>query len=379
MLHILSSDIGRGHPYFLDGVREELAAMGASHAVDADASVFEIAKEPSHTVWRAARRAYLRAGHGGSFAKAYGALRSTKAASTGAILPRLLGHGLTQWARPARVVLVDHPLLVAALHQHHGCWYQHGELVAPAPSITRGAARVFVPSKAVADAFVRGGVPSGRIVVTGLCVDGALGREVHAHRSARRARLAGNGPLVLALYSSGAEPDAHVASLAAAAASLARAGHEPVVFAKRGRSLQRAVEAALAQIPAADRARVEIVPFDRRRDLTLATRSRFGRFDAYVGPPHERSSWALGLGLPALFVGPDIGPFAPANRALMIGAGVAAALPFDEATRLGARNGTDLHRRLLGMCESAPELPLDGFREIARHVVEARNGAAVAG
>src|SRR5207244_1530015 len=65
MLHFLSSDIGRGHPYYLDGVREELHAMGASHAIDADASVFEVAAEPSHTAWRAARRAYLLAGHGG--------------------------------------------------------------------------------------------------------------------------------------------------------------------------------------------------------------------------------------------------------------------------------------------------------------------------
>jgi hypothetical protein len=318
------------------------------------------------------------AGHGGRFATAYSALRSTREASVGKVLPRMLGHGLAQWARAARIVLVDHPLLVAALHPHRGCWYQHGELVAPPSSIARGAARVFVPTQAVADAFVRTGVAARSIVVTGLCVDSALARDVTAHRAARADRLAKNGPLVFGLFSSGAEPDAHVASLVAATTSLARAGHKPVVFAKRDHRYARAVERALAALSPLERAHVEVVTFDRRRELTLATRARFAQLDAFIGPPHERSSWAFGLGLPALLVGPDIGPFAPANRALLQRAGVAGSLSLDEASCLGrAIDGSGIRATLRSMCAAAVDAPLHGFRAIAEHVVEARRSGGV--
>ena len=58
----------------------------------------------------------------------------------------------------------------------------------------------------------------------------------------------------------------------------------------------------------------------------------------FVAPPHARSNWALGLGLTMFMVGPDIGPFAPMNRRVLLNSGAAQAIeaPMD-AHLLGAR------------------------------------------
>ncbi len=370
MVRILSSDIGRGHPYYLDGVREALAELGEERVVEADATVFEIARGVSWLAWRAARRAYVVAGRGGPVTRVYGALRRpSPGGSRGALVPRVLGGAaLSRWAAEARIVLVDHPILVAALDRHPARWYQHGELVAPRAAIVPGAARVFVPTTEVADAFVRGGVPSRVVEVTGLSVDPPFAKSRAEHTAARRARLAGHEPLTFALFSSGAEPEPHVATLVAAAKSLGAAGHASIVFARRRGALERAVTRAAIFGPHAP----ELVSFSTRRDLDRATRARFARFDAYIGPPHERSSWALGLAVPALLVGPDIGPFAPENRALLLRAGVGRALSLEEAARLGSDlAGFGLRARLLEMCARSLEAPLDGFRHVARAVVAA--------
>jgi hypothetical protein len=42
-----------------------------------------------------------------------------------------------------------------------------------------------------------------------------------------------------------------------------------------------------------------------------------------VAPAHERTNWALGLGIPMFIVGPCYGPFAPLNERLLLEAGVA--------------------------------------------------------
>ena len=48
----------------------------------------------------------------------------------------------------------------------------------------------------------------------------------------------------------------------------------------------------------------------------------FATFDYVVAPPHERSNWAMGLGLPIFITGPIIGPFSRLNRKLLVDTGV---------------------------------------------------------
>jgi hypothetical protein len=70
----------------------------------------------------------------------------------------------------------------------------------------------------------------------------------------------------------------------------------------------------------------------------------------------------VGLGIPFFLVGPDIGPFAPLNRAHVLRRGVAVELNAADAERFPAALG-DLRRngRLLEMSRRGWGAPIDGF------------------
>ena len=94
----------------------------------------------------------------------------------------------------------------------------------------------------------------------------------------------------------------------------------------------------------------------------------FPFFDFFVAPSHERTNWALGLGLPLFIVGPCIGPFAPLNQAKLLDVGVAKVIDSSEqAVRFGD-DLTDLMRsgQLAAMANAGwGKQSIDGFAKIA--------------
>ena len=372
---LLCSEVGRGHPFYLDGLARALAAEGrpAERRAGAPDLSFGLAR----LAWRAVRGAYRIAGRSGAAASLYARLRGRTDPDGRSPLLRLLGRDLRRWAGREGLVVVDHPLLVGALGGRADVWYVHGELAAPREAIVRRAARVLVPTDEVAGRFAEAGVGRETLVVTGLCVEAELAEAADETSRARRARIAGPGPLTLGLFSSGAEPEAHVAALVAAAGSAARAGHRCLVFAARGGRLERRVAQGRLGAPGA----VETLPFAGREVLDRITLGRFRDIDVVVAPPHERSNWAVGLRVPFFLVGPDVGPFAPLNRALLHREEVAIDLPsLDAARELGSR--LDEARRsgaLLRIANGRPLGPLDGFRRAARAVLEVAGTRPVTG
>lgn len=374
-ISLLCTEIGRGHPFYLDGIEDALAACGAGDRVRR-ASVFDVSRGLSRRAWEGVRAAYRFAGRGGFAAPLYHRFRgNARSYDDDSLVLRLLGRDARRWIDAAAgPVVVDHPALVGALaagragatEKNGGrrlLWYIHGETVAPPESLVRRADRVFVPLDETARAFVEGGVDARRLRVTGICVESSLVAGADAAFDARQDRLgAKEGPLVFACYSSGAEPEAHVASIAGAAESLARGGHRPIVFAARGGRLARAVGGKVG---------VEIVAFDGRADLDRVTAAHFASFDLVVSPPHERSGWAFALGIPFLLVGPDLGPFAPRNRSRLLREGVAEELTAERAAGCTAFVG-ELRRagRLRAMSERGRGLPIDGFRRAAATLLE---------
>jgi hypothetical protein len=113
------------------------------------------------------------------------------------------------------------------------------------------------------------------------------------------------------------------------------------------------------------------VTFDSRAELQRLTVSLFSDFDYFVSPAHERTQWAIGLGLPMFVIGPDIGPFAPLNRRLLLEHGVAEQLPLEAAFAFG---DTLAQRRLNrgfleGLEQGQERYPLRGFEKAARHLL----------
>jgi hypothetical protein len=246
-------------------------------------------------------------------------------------------------------------------------------MAAPREAAVRGAARTLVPLTETADALARHGVARERILVTGICVENELLDGAAAGIAARQARLSGAGPLTVAFFSSGSEPVRHVETLAAGACALAHDGrHRALVLARRDGLLLAAVRREAARAGASP----EVRTFDSREELDRLTAERFAAIDVVVSPPHERSNWAVALGVPFLLVGPDLGPFAPRNRALLRSRRVAVELE----SRLRALALPARIDRLLGEGELAAMSrrgvgpPYRGFEAAAAFLRQAAGG-----
>jgi hypothetical protein len=233
----------------------------------------------------------------------------------------------------------------------------------PRESAIRCAAGIFVPNEDAANLFASLGIERERLRITGLCIEKSLRMQAAHCFSERQRRWGSNEQLTAAFFSSGAEPAAHVKALATAAIAFAEAGHRALVFAARGGRLERAAGLSSENL--------EILSYTNRTSLDQRTASEFPTIDLFVSPPHERSTWAVGLGLPIFLVGPDIGPFAPLNRAMLFRKEVAAEIQEENAARFPEMVATLRKRgRLAEMSRNGWGPPIDGFACAARVLCE---------
>ncbi len=210
-----------------------------------------------------------------------------------------------------------------------------------------------MPLVETADVFVAAGIPKERVFVSGLCIEPALAERAEAAYGKRLERLAGAEPLCGAYFSSGAEPRRHVEMITTAALSTVSQGDRAILFARRAGRLAEAVKRTFDEVrqgldivvdPLDIPARMHdaaLCLYDDRRELNEFTARLFDRFDYYVAPSHERTCWALGLGLPTFIVEPPIGSFAPLNRDYLLEQQVARSVSDME---VAARFGPELRR-----------------------------------
>ncbi len=371
LLSLLSSEIGRGHPFYLDGLHDAVMEAIATRRAEVElrrAGVFDVSHRLSRHAWEGVRAAYRVAGQGGLATALYHRLRGAARYDEDSPMLRLLGRDACAWAGEEGALVVDHPLLASALRARTNTWFMHGEMVTPKEAVIRHVSRVFVPLEETAEEFAAHGYDRERVRVTGICIEPGLLADAAARAMERRVRIDSKEPLAAAFFSSGAEPIPHVRAIAAAAASLARGGHHAIVFAARGGRLERACAGGGGS---AGGGTTEIVSFASRAELDRVTAERFPRFDLVVSPPHERSNWAVGLGVPFMLLGPDIGPFAPLNRRLLLSLGVAHELDTVRAAGFASFVG-ELRRSgaLVAMSERGERRPIDGFRRAAEILLD---------
>ena len=276
-------------------------------------------------------------------------------------------------------VVVSHPLLAGILHGVHMVIYQHGELVAPEQSWVSGCADVLVPLPEIIPTFSQAGLPADTIHATGQCIEPELVAQAETAFRARLDRLNGRGPLTIALFSSGAYPTDHVRRLLIAARALYDAGLAVMIFAgqspqMKARFITHFSRSGIHPENALDGAgRLKVIGSISRPEENRRVAAAFTGLDIFVAPAHERTNWAVGLGLPQFILCPHIGPYAPLNAELAMRRGVAleiaadsqaAALP-ETISRLRAAG------RLTQMAQSgfAPQR-CHGFREAARRLAD---------
>jgi hypothetical protein len=298
--------------------------------------VFQLSSGFASLAWRMARQLYKRGSSGGAPGVLYDRLRSNTDYNRNNLQMRLLSRDLRrQNLNAGEPLVVAHPSLVGMFRGKADLIYQHGELVVPKEAMVAGATSVLVPTDGAAGPFIKCGYQQTQVQVTGLCVEPALCEQAADAALARFHRIEGRDRLTGAYMSSGAEPAQHVTKIIASITSTLRSDGRAIMLAKKGGLLAKRAMARLTrqgtdfQLCESPADLPEILPslllavyHTRRREDDFTARL-FAQFDYLVAPAHERTNWALGLGLPMFVLTPVIGSFAPLNLRLLEERGVA--------------------------------------------------------
>ena len=389
------SEIGRGHPSYLDSVLMAfdrlLGARTAGESGDSPSeredarysprfrghvprlTVPELCTGTSGLAWRLARLGYRLGSRGGAATWLYNRLRSPDKKPS-AVQLSLLGASLRKtFAGYEGICIVDHPLLAHILAPICRVAYLHCEIAAPGLSAVPGAWRTFVPLEFTASKLEASGVKREALTVTGLVVEPELIDNAESAFAARLTRLASDQPLTIGFFASGAEPRPHISGIIAGAVSVTRTGHKAIVSWGTGMLKAAKVQLSLRKEGAVEESSRVIWARDRRSSTT-AVAGVFPDFDLMVCAAHERTNWAVGLGLPMFALLPDIGPFAAENYTFASEQGVC--LPLDgtaNAVRLGDTIA-ELRQtgRLAEMARSGwGRYPINGAETIARELLSA--------
>ena len=212
----LYTDIGRGHPFYLDGILESLPLSARGDITN----VFAATSGLAHAVWCAARAAYRLGSSCGGQTSFYSRLRHATDYSSPGPLLRIAGQPLQRrFAGRKRPLVVAHPILTALLRGHPNLIYQHGEVVVPPECLVHGEHTILVPTGDVAQVVIEAGASRENLIETGLCIEPALANRAAAMQEQRQQRYGEPGMLTGGFFSSGAEPASHVNALITAAIS----------------------------------------------------------------------------------------------------------------------------------------------------------------
>ncbi|MGH8015756.1 MAG: hypothetical protein ACREBV_06155, partial [Candidatus Zixiibacteriota bacterium] len=369
----LYTNIGRGHPFYLDGIVEILKNQNKLKFEIHD--VFAISKRLSLSAWQLARTLYHFGSTDSLIGNLYNRLRDKTEYHRKSLPMELMGRGIRKkFLDDDTPLVVDHPVLVGLLAGKKNLIYQHGEIAVPKQAVVKGAAFVFVPLESSAASFIDGGYDRNQVFATGLCIEPRLVEQSTTAYESRIKRFGASEPLVGAFFSSGAEPKPHLNRLTIAAMAVSNAGGKAIVFAKRDGKLNKMLFKKLVKSGNG----LELLSYEPREELDNLTAERFAVFDYIVSPSHERTNWALGLGLPMFVLEPAIGPFAPMNRSALLEAGVAEGIvSLEEATLFGQRLETLRQSgKLAHMAQAGwKKHPVIGFQMIADFLINkyARN------
>jgi len=308
------SEIGRGHPSYLDSVLLALARLCPENPPIPCLTVPELCTGTSGLAWKLARTGYRLGAKGGLLTWAYNRLRSADSRPSGLQLS-LLGSSLRRkFAGFTGIVLVDHPLLAHILAPVCRVAYLHCEIAAPGLAAVPAAWRTFIPLPVTSRKLQALGIRPEALAVTGLVIEPELAAAAEASYQARLVRLRSDRPLNVGFFLSGARPRPHITRIFACVESLAKSGHKSVLFWGYGMLLAAKLRYQLGRRGIPDDA-ARVVWSRGRRDETTRTAEVLADLDVMVAAAHERTNWAIGLGLPMFALLPHIGPFAAGNFA----------------------------------------------------------------
>ncbi|MBD3381510.1 MAG: hypothetical protein GF404_04860 [candidate division Zixibacteria bacterium] len=322
----LYTDIGRGHPNYLDSVlrmlRPKLEDTPEKLAVT---SVFKESHGFSRMAWKMVARMYRAGGRGGLVSRFYNNLRKNRKSSVqSGMIVKYLGRDLRRkYTGYDGVVLVAHPLLAQLLSDICRVWYVHGEIAWPVEFDLMRTEKIFVPLEITQDRMLAAGLMSAQFEITGLVLEPEIASKNNELRENRSRRIEAGREPTFAFFTSGAYPRYHQEQIISAI------GH--ILTGRLGRVILSAgcdhrmvnwMKGKLAEFnPEADiekfnrnESKLIVFGLPERENLTLLELSLLETADIIIMAAHERINWTVGLGFPTILLTPDFGSFAPLNR-----------------------------------------------------------------
>jgi hypothetical protein len=345
----VTAGIGRGHPEYLRSVLTYLPDVPIVKATGIG--------------WQIARRLYRLGSYGGIHTVLYNRLRAGKKPSR-LILWSLQSPELDRLKNTSGIVFTDHPLVSHLLAPYCPVAYLHGEIAAPPVCAIPAARFIFVPVQNTAERLIAFGVNPDAVSVTGLVIEPELLKVAETGFQLRLQRIASHEPLNIGFFLSGASPRPHIKAILTAAHSVLNARFRPFIFCgvdyKTARLFKKKINCP-------------VYVFSLYSEETTSTAQLLPQIDLFVAATHERTNWAVGLGLPMFALLPHIGPFAPLNFQFARNQGVC--LPLENPAKFGSYILTLRNQgKLLQMAHAGwNKYPINGAKKIADLVRSALN------
>lgn len=385
-VNFLYTNIGRGHPFYLDGIIEAIAHQGKINIIRSQLDVFEISRGIPRLGWQLIKKLYKHGSTDNFVGHIYNKLRLNTDYNKQSKIIKIIGKNIRQkYLNDSHPLVVAHPLLVAILKDKKNLFYQHGEVIAPSEAVVEGAQTIFVPTKETAVPFYEKGYNKDNIIITKLCVEPSLVKQAKDSFSQRIKRLQANQSLTGAFFSSGAEPKPHVEKILLGAKSVISSGGRAIIFAQNGKSFWKAAVKTFKKAPYPihiidstdyiphQLPTVLVIGYNSRREENIFTAQFFKYFDYLVAPSHERTNWALGLGLPMFIPTPPIGSFAPLNQKTLLNHHVAKLIKSkQEAMNFNVLlSSLQKSGELIQMAQAGwHKYDINGFNNIANFLIE---------
>lgn len=322
----ISTEIGRGHPSYLDSVIRALFKKKENLNLF-QSSVFKQKPGISRSLWRVVHLLYNYGSKSGPVVKFYNLFRDkVSQPSDKSLTLMLLSRDLKKLLRDFKgICLVAHPLLAKALSETCSVWYVHGEIAAPLECAVSKVEKIFVPLRETGDKLINQGAAPESIVVCGLMIEPSLVDSSEKAFHSRLKRINSKMPLTIGFFTSGAYPSEHLMKILAGVKSIVKSGMKAVIFTgtnpkkfkwfkkEMGKLKQRMVVDNGVTSDITENWEIKLIYRKTRQAETEKTVELVPYLDLFVSPSHERTNWAVGLGLPMFVLFPLIGTFSPQN------------------------------------------------------------------
>jgi len=205
-------------------------------------------------------------------------------------------------------------------------WYVHGEIAAPAECAIQGEEKILVPLNETKEKLIAQGAEKAAVDVCGLMIEPPLVESAERAYQERLQRISKSDlPLTVGFFTSGAYPKEHMEKIILGAFSVIQKKMKAIIFCGTNphkfewvKNKVRNWGAKLVED------KEEISSENEEFDLKLVTRHTrqedtqravelIPHLDVFVAASHERTNWAVGLGLPMMVLFPLIGTYASQN------------------------------------------------------------------